>query len=163
MPTEQALTDTSLASNARSTSAQPCYVHFDRIGEPSLGYLSIAEKERLPFPVKRVYWTYFTPESVMRGGHAHRALKQILVAVAGRIVVRTETLDGHEQEFELDSPDKGIFLPGNCWRTMKYSHNAVQMVLCSMEYLEEDYIRNYTDFRVLSAQNQQHTKIIVED
>jgi hypothetical protein len=46
---------------------------------------------------------------------------------------------------------------------MKYSHNAVQMVLCSMEYTEDDYIRNYSDFRVLCSQNGQPTKIITED
>ena len=144
-------TSAKCSAGVTSTSSllRPQYVTFDRIGSPALGYLSIAEKERLPFPVKRVYWTYFTPESVIRGGHAHRQLKQILVAVAGRIVVTTETLDGQEDRFELDSPDKGLLLPCVCWRTMQYSHSAVQMVLCSMEYTENDYIRNYADFRVL--------------
>lgn len=85
------------------------------------------------------------------------------MAVAGRIVVETETLDGREDPFELDSPDKGIFLPCNCWRTMKYSHTAVQMVLCSMEYSEDDYIRSYADFRVLCTPNTKVTKIVTGD
>lgn len=143
--------------------SKPEYIFFDRIGSPALGYLSIAEKDHLPFAVKRVYWTYFTPESVKRGGHAHKKLKQILVAVAGRIEVRTETLDGQEARFELDSPDKGLILPCICWRTMQYSHSAVQMVLCSMEYSEEDYIRNYADFRMLCRPNRQTTKILIEE
>ena len=85
------------------------------------------------------------------------------MAVSGRIVVETETLDGREDPFELDSPDKGIFLPCNCWRTMKDSHTAVQMVLCSMEYSEDDYIRSYADFRVLCTPNTKVTKIVTGD
>ncbi len=142
---------------------KPQYISFDRIGTSALGYLSIAEKDRVPFPIKRVYWTYFTPESVTRGGHAHKELKQILVAVAGRIVVNTETLDGQEDSFELTSPDVGLLLPCVCWRTMQYSHSAVQMVLCSMEYSEDDYIRNYADFRALCRPSKRFTKIVTEE
>ena len=132
-----------------SGSGCPELVYFDRIGDPSLGYLSVAEHDGLPFDVKRVYWTYFTPESVERGGHAHKKLNQILVAVAGKIVVSTELLTGSKDVFVLESPDVGLFLPTNCWRTMKYSHNAVQMVLCSMTYSEDDYIREYEEFKKL--------------
>lgn len=125
----------------------PHLVQFDRIGNSSLGYLSVAEHNNLPFPVKRVYWTYFTPESVTRGGHAHRRLNQILVAVAGRIIINTEMRNGRKDLFVLEDPDRGLFLPVDCWRTMKYSHNAVQMVICSMEYSEADYIRDYDIFK----------------
>jgi hypothetical protein len=163
MEAENASTTSDTGIQLKGSPAKPQYVEFDRIGTSALGYLSIAEKERLPFPIKRVYWTYFTPESVTRGGHAHKQLKQILVAVAGRIVVNTETLDGQEDRFELTSPDRGLLLPCICWRTMQYSHSAVQMVLCSMEYSEDDYIRNYADFRLLCSPSKRATKIIAEE
>ncbi|WP_407534811.1 sugar 3,4-ketoisomerase [Elizabethkingia miricola] len=70
----------------------------------------------------------------------------MLVAVSGRIEVTTELLDGNKQTFILDKPNIGLFIPKMCWRTMKYSHNAVQMCIASNEYDETDYIREYNVF-----------------
>ncbi|MBN9349740.1 MAG: WxcM-like domain-containing protein [Chitinophagaceae bacterium] len=128
---------------------KPYLIAFPKIGETLLGYISVAEKENLPFEVKRIYWTYFTPENIIRGGHAHYQLEQILVAVAGKIDVDIETLDGVHTQFILDSADKGLFIPKLCWRTMKYTHNAVQMCIASMAYQESDYIRDYQEFAKL--------------
>ena len=58
----------------------PCIIEFPKIGNSGLGYISVCEKTTLPFVVKRIYWTYFTPEDVTRGGHAHYELEQILLA-----------------------------------------------------------------------------------
>lgn len=129
---------------------KPFEIIFSKIGEPSIGYISVAEGERLPFEPKRVYWTYFTPEDVMRGGHAHYELEQILVAAAGKITVYCEMPDGYSETFVIDTPNKGVFLPKYCWHTMKYSHNAVQMCIANMEYDSEDYIREYDKFKSLS-------------
>ncbi len=126
---------------------RPSLIEFPKIGNPSLGYISIAEKENLPFVPKRIYWTYFTPENVERGSHSHYELEQILVAVAGKIIITTEFTDGYKKEFVLDSPNVGLYIPKMCWRSMKYTHNAVQMCIASMEYDEKDYIRNYEDFK----------------
>ena len=127
----------------------PQFIHFPKIGDSSTGYISIAEKENLPFIPKRIYWTYFTPESVERGGHAHINLKQILVAVSGTINLQIETFEGEIFDFTLDSPDIGVYVPKKSWRTMKYSHNAVQMCIASIEYEEKDYIRDYDKFNKL--------------
>jgi hypothetical protein len=125
---------------------KPFIIQFPKIGNSSLGYISLAEKENLPFIPKRIYWTYFTPEDVERGGHSHTDLQQILVSVAGKIIVNIELKNGEKSEFILDSPSIGLFIPKMCWRTMKYSHNAVQMCIASNEYTESDYIRKYEDF-----------------
>ena len=126
--------------------SKPFLIQFPKIGDSSLGYISLAEKENLPFTPKRIYWTYFTPEEVERGGHSHYDLQQILVSVAGKIVITTELKNGEKEEFILDSPNVGLFIPKMCWRTMKYTHNAVQMCIASNEYEEVDYIRDYEDF-----------------
>jgi hypothetical protein len=126
---------------------EPTIIVFPKIGMSSLGYISPAENENLPFDVKRIYWTYYTPENVERGGHSHKNLRQILVAVAGTITVTTELLNGQKNIFVLDCPNKGLFIPKLCWREMKYTHNAVQMCIASMEYNEADYIRSYDDFK----------------
>jgi hypothetical protein len=125
---------------------KPFIIQFPKIGNSSLGYISLAEKENLPFVPKRIYWTYFTPEDVERGGHSHNDLQQILVSVAGKIIVNIELKNGDKNEFILDSPSIGLFIPKMSWRTMKYSHSAVQMCIASNEYTESDYIRRYEDF-----------------
>lgn len=130
----------------------PHIIQFPRIGKTIEGYISVAEGESLPFEVRRVYWTYFTPESICRGGHAHLKLEQILVAVAGRIIVTTQMPGKLKEEFILDTADKGLFIPKYCWRTMNYTHNAVQMCIANSVYQESDYIRDYGEFLKISGQ-----------
>lgn len=123
-------------------------IDFNSIGSPVIGYISVGQEyENIPFSIKRVYWTYFTPQSVKRGGHANIDKELVLVAVAGKITVKTELLNGEQKTFVLDNPDKGLYMPKLCWHTMEYSHNAVQLVLASTVYSEEDYIRNYETYK----------------
>lgn len=124
----------------------PYLIDFARIGNSVQGYISVSENNTLPFDVNRVYWTYFTPESVQRGGHAHHELEQILVAVAGKIIVETEMPGAVKQTFILDSPNVGLLLPRYCWHIMQYTHNAVQMCIANIAYAESDYIRDYQEF-----------------
>ena len=129
---------------------KPQFLQFDKIGSSRLGYISVAENfDNIPFEVQRVYWTYFTPQDVNRGGHAHLALEQVIVAVSGKIVFNTEDLAGNKEEFILDSPDKGLYIPQKIWRDIKFSHNAVLLCLASEKYSEGDYIREYEKFLIL--------------
>ena len=122
-------------------------IEFPKIGRSEIGYLSIAEQANgLPFQLNRVFWTYYTPESIVRGRHAHYKNEMVLVAASGRILVNTEDKNGHIGSFVLDSPQQGVYIPPMCWHTMQYSHSSVQLVLCSMQYDEADYIRSYDDF-----------------
>ena len=125
---------------------RPYIIEFPKIGDSVLGYISVAEKDNLPFEVKRIYWTYYTPESVGRGGHAHYNLQQILLAVSGKIIVKVEMPDGDKQEFTLEKPHTGLFIPKMTWRTIKYTHNAVQVCIASMAFEESDYIRTYENY-----------------
>lgn len=125
----------------------PFVLEFPSIGDSSLGYLSVAEElSVVPFSIARVYWTYYTPQNVTRGGHANIEKELVLVAVAGTITVTTELQNGAKERFVLDRPDTGLYIPKLCWHTMQYSHNAVQMVLASNLYSEADYIRDYALF-----------------
>ena len=128
----------------------PYLIDFPRSGKTVDVYISVAEKETLPFEVKRIYWTYFTPESINRGGHAHHQLEQILVAVAGKIIVTTQMPGAEEQRTILETANQGILLPKYCWHKMQYSHNAVQMCIANMAYEETDYIRDYEEFKKLA-------------
>lgn len=127
---------------------QPQKIHINQIGTPSLGYISVMEEDKnLPFPVKRVYWTYFTPNHVQRGAHAHRDLEQVIFAVSGIIHFKLENTKGQKFDFSLDKPNHGIYIPNGYWRDIQFSHNAVLLCLASDIYKEEDYIRDYAQFK----------------
>jgi len=128
---------------------KPYLIDFNKIGEPQLGYISVNEFPNLPFVPQRLFWTYHTPEEITRGRHAHHKTEQILIAAAGRIVVTTETLDNEILVFELSKPTQGLVVPANCWHTMQYSHNSVQLSIASTLYNESDYIRSYEEFKSL--------------
>lgn len=126
----------------------PYIITFNKIGNPRQGYISISENwKEIPFNVERVFWTYFTPHNIIRGKHAHYKTEQILIAVNGIIKVEIEYGSGKKEEFILDSPEKGLYIPPHVWHTMRYSHSAVQMVLASTKYEEIDYIRDYNKFK----------------
>jgi hypothetical protein len=126
---------------------KPTILQFDSIGNTSLGYISVCEESKnIPFSIRRVYWTYFTPQDISRGGHANIEKELVLFAVSGIIKVATEMNDGCKETFVLDHPSNGLYIPKLCWHTMRYSHCAVQMVIASSIYSEVDYIRDYDLF-----------------
>jgi mannose-6-phosphate isomerase-like protein (cupin superfamily) len=131
-----------------SSLVTPYLIELPKLGNPSIGYISVSEQQRqLPFVAERVFWTYYTPESIVRGRHAHHITEQVLVAVAGRIIVTTEMPDGTVSVFRLEDPNTGVYIPPHAWHTMQYSHTAVQLAFASTAYDEADYIRSYDDFR----------------
>ncbi len=126
---------------------EPKIINFNKIGNSSLGYISVAEiEDNIPFEIKRVYWTYFTPNHVKRGAHAHKKLQQVIVAVAGSIEMILKDNIGNEFKFILDNPSMGLYIPNGYWRDIQFSHNAVLLCLASAIYLEDDYIRNFSMF-----------------
>jgi hypothetical protein len=132
--------------------AKPRIIEFSSFGDPSTGILTVAALERdIPYAVRRVFWTYGTPSDVIRGHHAHHRTETVLVAISGTIVVSTELPDGECEEFTLDSPKLGLYLPPLCWRTMRYMDSAVQVAIESTDYSEDDYIRRLDDFRTMTA------------
>lgn len=132
--------------------SDPYLLDFPQLGDPDIGYISVAESQGLvPFEVKRVFWTYHTPETIVRGRHAHHRTAHVLVAVAGRIVVTVEPLGQGLRTFSLESPHQGLYIPPRTWHTMQYSPAAVQLVLASEPYDEADYNRDYRQFRALGT------------
>jgi len=126
----------------------PELINFNKIGSLNLGYISVGEvQENVPFEIKRVYWTYYTPNHVIRGHHAHIELQQIVIAVSGTIVFDLENENGDKYSFTLDDPDLGLYIPPGYWRTIRFSHNGVLVCFASEKYDEQDYIRDYDNFK----------------
>ena len=96
------------------------------------GYCSCTDKDAgLPFVPKRLYWIYDVPGGESRGGHAHKKLKQIIIAASGSFTVHLD--DGHEKkDYFLNRPDQGLLLDTEIWRTIDdFSSGAVCLVLAS--------------------------------
>lgn len=111
------------------------------------GNLTFAEGEgHVPFPIRRAYWVYDVPAGESRGGHAHKRLKQLVIALSGSFTV---TLDNGRERCTvlLNHPWQGLLIDVNTWRTLDdFSSGAVCLVLASEHYDESDYIYDYEDF-----------------
>lgn len=122
-------------------------IQLDKIGSSSLGYITVGESlKNIPFDIKRVYWTYYTPQDVTRGGHAHKDLQQVIFAVSGTITFNLTDQLGNKKTVVLSNPSEGLYLPKLIWRDIHFTHNAVLLCLASEYYTEDDYFRNYKDF-----------------
>lgn len=118
-----------------------------KISDPDgRGNLSVIEKDVLPFVIKRVYYLYDVPSSSTRGGHAHKQLRQFLIALSGSFDVVLD--NGKERRaITLNRPDRGLLIPNGVWRELEnFSSGAVCLSLVSAEYNEDDYIREYGEY-----------------
>ena len=122
-------------------------ISFSVHGDERGSLVALESGHDIPFSVRRVYYIYDTQLGVPRGFHAHRTLKQVLIAVAGSVKVSCE-YNSERKEFLLNSPDQGLLLEGLVWREMHdFSEGCILLVLASEHYREEDYIRSYELFR----------------
>ena len=121
-------------------------IDLPKITDPR-GNLTVAEgAEVVPFDIKRAYWVYDVPGGESRGGHAHKRLRQLVVALSGSFTV---TLDnGYERKTVLlNHPWQGLVIETNTWRTLDdFSSGAVCLVLASDHFDEDDYIYDYDEF-----------------
>lgn len=113
----------------------------------SRGNLSFIEgKNHIPFDIERVYYLYDVPGGAERGGHAHKGLQQLIVAMSGSFDVVLN--DGiNEKRFHLNRSYSGLYICPMIWRELdNFSSGSVCMVLASNKYDEEDYYREYDEY-----------------
>jgi hypothetical protein len=121
-------------------------IDLPKITDPR-GNLTVAEQLKdVPFDIKRAYWVYDVPGGESRGGHAHKRLRQLVVALSGSFHVTLD--DGeHRQTYMLNHPWQALLIETGTWRTLDdFSSGAVCLVLASEVFDEEDYIYDYDEF-----------------
>ena len=125
-----------------NTALIPLQLHGDNRGS----LIALENGHNLPFDVKRVYYIYGTKEGITRGFHAHKKLKQMLIAVSGNVTIKCE-YNEQKKEYKLSRPDEGLLIEGLVWREMHdFSPDCVLVVLADEYYNENDYIRDYSKF-----------------
>ena len=111
------------------------------------GAINVLEIARdLPFACRRIFYTYTVPEGNVRGEHAHKTCEEFLISICGKVSVSVDDGD-HQDEFMLDSPSKGLWLPAGCWgKQFGHSTDCILLVLASLPYDNSDYIRDYGEY-----------------
>ena len=121
-------------------------IDLPKITDPRGNLTFIENGRHIPFDIKRVYYLYDVPGGSERGGHAHKALHQLMIAMSGSFDVLLD--DGHEKKrIHLNRSYFGLYICPMIWRELdNFSSNAVCMVLASNFYDENDYYRDYASF-----------------
>jgi dTDP-4-dehydrorhamnose 3,5-epimerase-like enzyme len=112
------------------------------------GNLSVIESgNHIPFEIQRVYYLYDVPGGSHRGGHAHKKLEQLIIAMSGSFDIVLN--DGTNQiRYHLNRSYIGLYIPQMVWREMdNFSSGAVCMAVASDKYSEADYYRNFDEFK----------------
>ena len=122
------------------------------------GNLTFIEGERhVPFTIQRVYYLYDVPGGAERGGHAHKNLHQLIIAMSGSFDVIID--DGHnKRRIHLNRSYYGLYICPMVWRELdNFSSGSVCLVLASHPYDEADYYRDYREYETAMEQKYVHT------
>ena len=116
------------------------------------GNLSYIEEDtHLPFKIRRVYWIYDVPGGEHRGGHAFLKTEELIVALSGSFDVLLNN-GIKEYRFPLNRSYYGVFVPKMTWRLLdNFSTNSLALIIASTDYAENDYVREFEEFRRLAS------------
>jgi dTDP-4-dehydrorhamnose 3,5-epimerase-like enzyme len=121
-------------------------LQFPKITDPKGNLTPIEGSVQVPFEIARVFYLYDVPGGVARGGHAHRALEQVIIAASGSFDVVVE--DGRAQRrFFLNRSHYGLYVPPMVWANLEnFSSGSVCLVVASAPYDESDYYRDHDEY-----------------
>jgi len=121
-------------------------IDLPKISDPRGNLTFVEGASQIPFDIQRVYYLYDVPGGAERGGHAHKDLHQLIIAMSGSFDVVLD--DGkNKKRVHMNRSYNGLYVCPMIWRELdNFSSGAVLMVLASNKYDEADYYREYADF-----------------
>jgi hypothetical protein len=121
-------------------------ISLPKIQDPRGNLTFIEGGSHVDFEIRRVYYLYDVPGGASRGGHAHKALRQLIIALSGSFDVLLDDGQG-KRTFHLNRSYEGLYVCPMIWRELdNFSSGSVCMVLASNRYDEDDYFRHYDNF-----------------
>lgn len=121
-------------------------IELPKISDPRGNLTFVEGGNQIPFDIRRVYYLYDVPGGAERGGHAHKALSQLIIAMSGSFDVILDE-GGEKKRFHLNRSYQGLFVCPMMWRELdNFSSGSVCMVLASNIYEESDYYRDYSEY-----------------
>jgi RimJ/RimL family protein N-acetyltransferase len=123
------------------------FLYLPQVGDRDGHITAINNNIELPFAVKRIFYLYDIPGGESRGAHAHKECHQFLIATSGSFEVLLD--DGKtKRQVLLNRPNLGLHIPPGIWASeINFSSGSICLVLASHEYSEDDYIRDYEEFK----------------
>jgi dTDP-4-dehydrorhamnose 3,5-epimerase-like enzyme len=141
------MTSSELSSASVSSRLAACrIIELNKISDPRGNLTFIESNRQIPFAIERVYYLYDVPGGAERGGHAHKNLQQLIIAMSGSFDITLD--DGQTQQtYHLNRSYYGLYICPLVWREIhNFSSGAVLLTLASAPYDEDDYCRDYGDF-----------------
>jgi len=130
------------------SSTRPVIVELPKIFDPRGNLSFIQDYAQVPFKIKRTYWIYDVPGGEIRHGHAFKKNIELIVALSGSFDVVTTDPDNSEHTFHLCRSYYGLVVPAGTWRRLdNFSTNSVALILSSELYDENDYIRDFDEYK----------------
>jgi hypothetical protein len=129
---------------------KPEIINLPKFLDPRGNLSFIEDKKQIPFEITRTYWIYDVPGGETRGGHAYHELQEFIVALSGSFDVVLH--DGNQEyRFNLNRSYYGLYVPKMIWRSMEnFSTNSLAIVVANKEYDENDYVRDFNNFKSLT-------------
>lgn len=125
-------------------------IDLPKITDPRGNLTFIENNKHIPFAINRAYYLYDVPGGAERGGHAHRDLHQLIIAISGSFDIIIDD-GGKKCKYHMNRSHYGLYLCPMIWRELEnFSSGSVCLVLASNAYDEADYIRDYSEFKSLS-------------
>jgi dTDP-4-dehydrorhamnose 3,5-epimerase-like enzyme len=121
-------------------------IELPKVTDPRGNLTAVEAGIQIPFEIRRVYYLYDVPGGATRGGHAHKALEQLIIAMSGSFDVVLD--DGRDQRrFHMNRSYYGLYVCPMTWRELdNFSSGSVCLVLASQKYIEDDYYRDHAEF-----------------
>lgn len=122
-------------------------IDFPKISDPRGNLTFFQFPHLIPFKISRTFWTYDVPGGEIRGGHAYKTQKEIIIALSGSFDLVITDKKGNQERIHMKKPNVGIYLPPNTWRHIEnFSTNSFALHISSSKYIEEDYIRELSHY-----------------